>query len=36
VIQPTVTHSTGIEGRVLSREVERGVICGEEHRVEAR
>ena len=34
VIRPTVTHSTGFEGRLLSREVDKGVSYGEEHRVE--
>ncbi len=34
VIRPTVTHSTGIEGKLLQREVDRGVSYGEEHRTE--
>lgn len=34
VIRPTVTYSTGVEGRFISREVARGTSCGEEHRVE--
>ncbi|MCE2660458.1 MAG: type IV secretion system DNA-binding domain-containing protein, partial [Rubrivivax sp.] len=34
VIRPTVTHSTGIEGKFIGREVDRGTSYGEEHRVE--
>lgn len=34
VIRPTVTRSTGVEGRFVRREVDRGVSYGEEHRVE--
>ena len=34
VIRPTVTDSTGIEGKFIGREVDRGVSYGEEHRVE--
>lgn len=34
VIRPTVTHSTGIEGKLIGREVDRGTSYGEEHRVE--
>lgn len=34
VIRPTVTYSTGVEGRLLSREVDRGTSYGEDHRVE--
>jgi type IV secretory pathway TraG/TraD family ATPase VirD4 len=34
VIRPTVTHSTGIEGKLIGREVDRGASYGEEHRVE--
>jgi hypothetical protein len=34
VIRPTVTHSTGIEGKLIGREVDRGTSYGEEHRFE--
>jgi type IV secretory pathway TraG/TraD family ATPase VirD4 len=34
VIRPTVTHSTGIEGKFIGREVDRGTSYGEEHRFE--